>query len=50
MLEVGPGPGLTTDILRRQAERLAAAELDPGLARQLAAATAQNQVIRLFRE
>ena len=37
VLEVGPGPGLTTDVLRRQAARLAAAELDPGLAGQLAA-------------
>jgi SAM-dependent methyltransferase len=37
LLEVGPGPGLTTDVLRRQAARLAAAELDPGLAGQLAA-------------
>ena len=37
LLEVGPGPGLTTDALRRQAARLAAAELDPGLAGQLAA-------------
>jgi len=27
LLEVGPGPGLTTDVLRRQAARLAAAEL-----------------------
>jgi len=36
VLEVGPGPGLTTDILRRQTARLAAAELDRGLADQLA--------------
>ncbi len=37
VLEVGPGPGLTTDILRQRAARLAAVELDPGLAGQLAA-------------
>jgi SAM-dependent methyltransferase len=35
LLEVGPGPGLATDILRRLAARVTAAELDPDLARQL---------------
>jgi hypothetical protein len=35
LLEVGPGPGLTTDILRRYTARLAAAELDGALARRL---------------
>jgi SAM-dependent methyltransferase len=44
VLEVGPGPGLTTDILRRQAPRLAAAELDPALAGQLAARLAGSNV------
>jgi SAM-dependent methyltransferase len=35
LLEVGPGPGLTTDILRRLAARVTAVELDADLARQL---------------
>jgi len=37
VLEVGPGPGLTTDVLRRLVPRLTAVELDPDLARQLTA-------------
>jgi SAM-dependent methyltransferase len=44
LLEVGPGPGLTTDVLRRHAIRMAAAELDPGLAEQLAARLAGSNV------
>lgn len=36
-LEIGPGPGLTTDLLRRRASRLTCIELDPSLARKLAA-------------
>lgn len=44
LLEVGPGPGLTTDILRRHAARLAAAELDGDLAGQLAARLAGGNV------
>jgi SAM-dependent methyltransferase len=32
-LEVGPGPGVTTDLLRAQTLRLTAVELDPALAR-----------------
>lgn len=44
LLEVGPGPGLTTDILRRHTARLAAAELDGGLAGQLAARLAGGGV------
>ena len=32
LLEVGPGPGLTTDILRRHAGHVTAAELDADLA------------------
>lgn len=36
VLEVGPGPGLTTDVLRRPVPRLTAVELDVRLARQLA--------------
>ena len=37
VLEVGPGPGLTTDVLRRRVPHLTAVELDADLARQLAA-------------
>ena len=36
VLEVGAGPGLTTDLLREQVPRLTAVELDPELAGQLA--------------
>ncbi len=35
VLEVGPGPGLTTDILRQRAARLTAIEIDPQLAKAL---------------
>lgn len=35
VLEIGPGPGLTTDLLRTRAERLTAIEADAGLAEQL---------------
>lgn len=37
VLEVGPGPGLTTDIFRSRVARLTAVELDPTLASALAA-------------
>jgi ubiquinone/menaquinone biosynthesis C-methylase UbiE len=37
ILEVGPGPGVTTDFLRSKAQRLTAIELDPGLGRSLRA-------------
>lgn len=36
VLEVGPGPGLTTDLLRLKTQKLTALELDPGLAQKLA--------------
>ena len=36
VLEVGPGPGRTTDVLLRMAPRLTAAEVDPELAARLA--------------
>jgi SAM-dependent methyltransferase len=32
VLEIGPGPGLTTDLLRTRVARLTAVEIDPGLA------------------
>lgn len=31
VLEIGPGPGMTTDILRRRVLRLTAVEIDPSL-------------------
>jgi SAM-dependent methyltransferase len=37
VLEVGPGPGLTTDLLRQRAAKVTAVELDATLARALAA-------------
>jgi SAM-dependent methyltransferase len=43
-LEIGPGPGLTTDVLRQQVERLTAAEVDPDLAAQLRNRTAGGNV------
>jgi len=44
MLEVGPGPGLTTDVLRRKAARVTAVELDLALAEALAARLAGSNV------
>ena len=35
VLEIGPGPGLTTDLLRSRTERLTAIEIDPDLAGKL---------------
>jgi 16S rRNA A1518/A1519 N6-dimethyltransferase RsmA/KsgA/DIM1 with predicted DNA glycosylase/AP lyase activity len=37
VLELGPGPGLTTDLLRMSLTRLTALEIDPKLASALAA-------------
>ena len=36
VLELGPGPGLTTDVLRRLVPQLTAVEIDTSLATQLA--------------
>jgi SAM-dependent methyltransferase len=44
LIEVGPGPGLTTDVLRTRVARLTAVELDPDLAGQLAARLAGTNV------
>ena len=44
VLEVGPGPGLTTDVLRRQVPRLTAVEIDERLARSLAGRLAGTNV------
>jgi ubiquinone/menaquinone biosynthesis C-methylase UbiE len=35
VLELGPGPGLTTDLLRRTVQRITAIEVDPKLAQSL---------------
>jgi SAM-dependent methyltransferase len=35
VLEIGPGPGLTTELLRRRVPRLTALEIDPSLAAPL---------------
>jgi SAM-dependent methyltransferase len=44
VLEVGPGPGRTTDILRGMAPRVTAVEIDPQLAEALAARLAGTNV------
>ena len=44
VLEVGPGPGLTTDVLRRRVPRLTAVEIDERLARALAGRLAGTNV------
>ena len=44
VLEIGPGPGLTTDILRARVPRLTAVELDPALAEPLSARLAGTNV------
>jgi len=35
LLEIGPGPGLTTDILRQRVPKVTAVEIDPSLGRAL---------------
>ncbi len=44
VLEVGPGPGRTTDILRHMTARLTAVEIDPDLADQLSQRLAGTNV------
>lgn len=44
VLEVGPGPGLTTDLLRARVPRLTALEFDPSLAGPLAERLAGTNV------
>lgn len=44
VLEVGPGPGLTTDVLRARVARLTAVEIHPDLAAALAARLASTNV------
>jgi SAM-dependent methyltransferase len=44
VLEIGPGPGLTTDVLRIRTDHITAVELDPDLAGALAARLAGTNV------
>jgi SAM-dependent methyltransferase len=44
VIEVGPGPGFTTDVLRRRAGRVTAVELDQTLADELAKRLAGTNV------
>jgi SAM-dependent methyltransferase len=44
VLEVGPGPGLTTDVLRKRVTKLTAVEVDPELATSLAERLADTNV------
>lgn len=44
VLEIGPGPGLTTDLLAGQLERVTAIEIDPALASALEARAAGTNV------
>ncbi|HEU5404406.1 MAG TPA: class I SAM-dependent methyltransferase [Terriglobales bacterium] len=44
VLEVGPGPGLTTDLLRLKTRQLTALELDAGLAQKLASRLRETNV------
>ena len=44
VVEVGPGPGLTTDLLRQRTARLTAIEIDASLASKLAARLAGSNV------
>ena len=44
VLEVGPGPGLTTDVLRARTARLTSLEIDPALAAALRRRTAGGNV------
>jgi SAM-dependent methyltransferase len=45
VLEVGPGPGLTTDLLRQRTTRLTAVEIDPELAKSLATRLSGTNVV-----
>ena len=44
VLEIGPGPGLTTDIVRSMTERVTAVEIDPALGAALAERLADTNV------
>ena len=49
VIEIGPGPGFTTDVLRQRAARVTAVEIDDGLAARLAQAFAGQNVDVLCR-
>ena len=44
VLEIGPGPGVTTDVLQRRVTSLTCVEIDQGLARSLARRTSGSNV------
>jgi SAM-dependent methyltransferase len=44
-LEIGPGPGLTTELLQKRAHRLTAVEIDPALASGLASKVQGVEVV-----
>jgi SAM-dependent methyltransferase len=44
VIEIGPGPGFTTDVLRRRAARVTAVEIDEVLAERLATRLADTNV------
>jgi ubiquinone/menaquinone biosynthesis C-methylase UbiE len=44
LLEIGPGPGLTTDVLCERVARMTAVEIDPALAESLATRTRGGNV------
>jgi ubiquinone/menaquinone biosynthesis C-methylase UbiE len=44
VLEVGPGPGLTTDLLRSQIAHITAIEIDPALAKSLSSRMQDSNV------
>lgn len=44
VLEIGPGPGLTTDLLRQRVRRLTAVEIDPSLGQSLSERLAGTNV------
>jgi ubiquinone/menaquinone biosynthesis C-methylase UbiE len=48
VLELGPGPGITTDVLRHRTPHLTSVEIDPGLANALAARL-QNTNVTVLR-
>jgi SAM-dependent methyltransferase len=45
VLEIGPGPGLTTDLLRQRVPRLTAVEVDPSLGQALSERFAGTNVV-----
>src|ERR1700736_6347890 len=50
VVEVGPGPGLTTDLLRQRTTRVTAVEVDAGLAAALATRLSGTNVEVIHRD